>query len=892
MRSAALFYLALAMVTGATLTLEVVCARVFSVVGWYHMSFLAISVAMLGMTAGAVYVYLRPSVFGDAHVSLRLVRYSVALSIAIPLSHLAIVMPGRRIQYAAESEFGRWLLFCIAAAVPFFLSGVVVALSLTRVRLPIGRVYAADLVGASAGCLAAVALLETTDPTSGLFVLGGMAAVGGVAYARWGGHRLRVPTLAAVALAAIGVANHVRYPDLLRIGFAKDAPIFKRLLHDEWNSHSRVYAEAFKRTGPAYWGPSGDAPRPERRTSYMVIDGEAGTVMTEFDGDLDSLGWTGYDVTALAYAIRGNGANVAVIGVGGGRDLLTALGHHCRHVTGIEINDIFLRLLSGKLREQARLADRPDVTLVHDDGRSWLTRTTDRFDIIQMSLIDTWAATSAGAMTLSENGLYTVDAWQMFLRRLRPGGVFTVSRWFSRDRLDETTRVVSLAVATLLAEGVRSPREHIFLAARGSIATLVLSRDPFRADDVRRALDHCDLRGFRQLLAPGRESAGGLIERIADARSPEALAAAVAHPLLDLSPPTDERPFFFNMIHASASADQLAEAVGIGQGVIKGNVAARRTLRLVLVVVGLLVATAIVAPLALFGARHGLGVTTFPAATAYFALIGLGFMLIQIGLMQRFTVLLGHPIYALAIVLCSMILFSGVGSLLSDRTNGGRGPAPWVVPLAVAILVGIATWAVAPVCAASMGWPLGARAAVVLAFVAPIGCALGMCFPIGMRLVEAHSSTAMPWMWGINGGFGVVGTIIAVMLSMTAGIRWSLLAGGACYLLLVPVALALRRPTPVPVPSFTGDAKRREAWVTPAAALALGFVVNMALWRLIPQVLLGGVEPHTVPQFVVIMTLYFLPSILLCEVAFRRQRLVLYAFLVELVAISRLELRL
>ena len=189
----------------------------------------------------------------------------------------------------------------------------------------------------------------------------------------------------------------------------------------------------------------------------MIVDGEAGTPMTEWDGNPASLDWVSYDVTALPYHLR-KGGTVAVVGVGGGRDVLAAIWSGEPAITGIEINGNVLALLTRYHRRFTRLADHPGVQLVHDEGRAYLTRTRDRFDVIQMSLVDTWAATGAGAFTLSENSLYTIDAWRMFLDRLAPTGVLSVSRWFSPVRASETSRLLALAVRALLDRGVGSPQ--------------------------------------------------------------------------------------------------------------------------------------------------------------------------------------------------------------------------------------------------------------------------------------------------------------------------------------------------------------------------------------------------------------------------------------------------
>lgn len=797
------FYLGLALITLVTLTLEVVNARLFSVITWYHLSFLAISIAMLGMTAGGLYVYLRPACFADDRVLRQLIKHSLFFAISVPLCHF-MTIHYRPIQDTLSIT--HFLLMTATAAVPFFFSGVVVAASLTRVALPIGRIYFVDLMGAALGCLGGILLLQATDPSSGSFLMGALAAVGAAAYA-WDARRCAPPAesarshrglrtivvVAGVLMAGAGIGNAVIYPNGIRLNHSKGRDIPRSVSYDHWNTHSRVIAEPVVEEAPRYWGAGRFAPRTPIRWVNMHIDGEAGTFLTEFHGDdLSQLEWVKHDVTSLAYHLNDQ-ADVAVIGVGGGRDILTALAFECRRVIGVELNQIFIDLLENKYREFSEIAGRPEVTLIHDDGRSYLTHSTEHFDLIQMSLIDTWASTSAGAMTLSENGLYTVEAWTTFLNRLRPNGCFTVSRWYSPSDLGETARLISLAVATLLSEGAQRPADHIILASAGRIGTLILSPSPFTPHALATIRQATQRFGFDLILCPGDQVPDERLARILQAGSLEELSDSTSDPVLDLSPPHDERPFFFSMVRPRAWLTLRSSSHATG-GVISGNLTASNSLMAILSAVLILLCLSIVAPLVAFKGGHGLNATQFAASAFYFGAIGVGFMLIEIPLMQRFTVLLGHPVWSLAIVLFSMILSTGLGSLVSDRvpTDGAR--RLFALPCVIAVAILLACAAIQPGIDAALVASLPVRAAVTVLFTMPLGFLLGFCFPIGMRLVQGHSSRAMPWMWGINGGFGVLGSVMSVMVSMAWGISWSLLVGALCYfLLLAPIAVLRRR---------------------------------------------------------------------------------------------------
>ncbi len=779
--------------------MELIDARIFSVINWYHLSFVAISIAMLGMTAGAVYVYIRPDNFSEERVSAQLCKYGLLFAVSIPICHILNISfrPGNRIWSDDPYELVQLLMLMGTAAIPFFYSGVVVALSLTRVALPIGRIYFFDLLGASAGCLGVILLLQHMDPSSALFLLGGLAALAALAYAFDAGRRRSRPVtiltvIVSVAFILMGILNARTYPKGIRLTHSKGMDIPGNVVVDKWNTHSRILAYPIWNRRPMYWGAGKYAPQRPLRWAFLNIDGDAATAVNEFHPEnLAGIQWIRHDVTSVAYHLFKSG-DIAVIGVGGGRDILTALAFGCHHVTGIELNRIFLNLLGDRYKYFSEISTHPAVTLVHDDGRSYMARSEEKFDLIQMSLIDTWASTSAGGMTLSENGLYTVEAWRTFLRHLKPGGVLTVSRWFTPEDLGETARLISLATASLLEEGIKEPERHIILASSGKISTVIVSSTPFSQIALETIRDAVDRYGFGILLFPGEPAPDPRLENILEVRSTEELSRNVSDPILDFEPPYDERPFFFNMVKPQAwwSTRDLPQ---LESGVIKGNLVATENLMTILFAVTFLVLLSIIMPLLLFGRRHGLSPGQFTMSALYFASIGLGFMLIEIGLIQRFSVLLGHPIWALVVILFSMILFTGIGSLLSDRIPVYGKSIRIFVPVGIFAVILIVTYAIQPAIDATISADLFHRALMTLSFCVPVGLCLGVCFPLGMRLVQSHSKAAMPWMWGINGAFGVLGGVVAVIISMAWGISWSITIGGICYLsLLLPVSILQR----------------------------------------------------------------------------------------------------
>ena len=790
-RSGSLFLTGLFLTTLATLMLEILDTRLLSVIAWYHLSFFAVSVAMFGMAAGAVHVYLGGDRFSGDLAPRALARYATLLAVAIPVSHLvnlSIPFPPN-LSAVAVLAIGA---STVALAAPFYASGVVVAIALTRMPGRIGVFYAADLLGAALGCLLVLPLLAYGNISSAAFTCGAVAAGAALCFRSAGrlpGRRLDAAVL--VALGLIAVLSSVT-PFGPRVLYPKGKPSrVENIEREFWSIHGQVVADYPTCSPVFYWGAGALASEEEVDLVGMRIDGLAGTMMTGWHGDAPSLEWAAHDVTALPYHLR-RGARVAVVGVGGGRDLLTALWSGSPAIVGIEINRAFLEMIRGPYREFAGLADRPELKLVHDEARSYLARTRERYGILQMSLIDTWAATGAGAFTLSENGLYTLEAWELFLGRLEEDGLLSVSRWFAPENASETCRLVSLATGALLAYGVENPRRHMALVAAENIATLIVSPSPLPAADLAAIRALATAEGFNLLLLPGESPGHELIGRIASSRSLAEIGRTIAAEQYDYSIPTDARPFFFNLVRPSQIL-RIGLPRNLSPGVVRGNLLATFTLAVLLLVVLVLVAAVIFVPLLRRGLPRLSG-RQFTLGLLYFALIGMGFMFIQIGLMQRFSVLLGHPVHAVVVILFTMIASAGIGSWLSERIPAERSAAGLIaLPLATALLLVVTLFALQPLIAGSMAAGLLRRSLAAILLVAPLSLLLGMFFPTGMRLVGRLSEEAMPWMWAINGGCGVLAAVIAVAVSMWLGIEWNLIVAAGAYALLTLPALLLRR---------------------------------------------------------------------------------------------------
>lgn len=793
------FYTGLGSITAATLMLQIVETRIISVTSWYHLAFFVISIAMFGLTAGAVWVYLRAGAYRPAQLSYHLSVASLCFALATVFALLVQLTIVTNLP-ASVMSFVAWAEFSIALSLPFFFSGIVVSLALTRSPYPVGTVYGVDLLGAALGCLGALALLNLVSGPSAMLWIAALGAAGSLFFAGAGfdGVPPDRPVAAGLfrrrrvvlgCLVALAVANSVTEgirPTIVKEKVEEAGTI----AYEKWNSFSRITVGQSERAPPMLWGASSRFAPTEIEQRWMTIDGGAGTAVYRFSGDLGEVAFLRYDVTNLAYALPGLRSG-AVIGVGGGRDLLSARIFGVPEVLGVEINPIFIDLLTRRFADYTAIARQPGISFEVDEARSWFARADRNFDIIQMSLIDTWAATGAGAFTLSENGLYTVEAWRIFLERLTPGGVFTVSRWHAPGEVNETGRMVSLAVATLQALGVAEPKRHLFMASSGQIATLVTSRSPLSDETLDALRKAVATYAFSVLLDPQAASASPLLESIVSARDSDELQRATAASYLDLSAPTDARPFFFNQLRLDRLLDQDILAVASRPGVYGGNLSATLTLAMLILISAALVAATIIVPLRSTVSTAATSLTV--AGTAYFALIGIGFMMVEIALLQRISVFLGHPLYALSVVLFSLILSTGIGSLASERLplDGAPRLIGWSV-LTGAYLLALPLW-LPGVLLHLESASLLFRAGLAVMVLAPAGFLMGFGFPTGMRLVSKIDAGPTPWFWGINGAAGVLAASVAVLTSIEFGIDATLRAGAVCYLLLPGPALLLAR---------------------------------------------------------------------------------------------------
>ncbi|MBI3046685.1 MAG: hypothetical protein HYY76_00085 [Acidobacteria bacterium] len=762
-------------VSAAILMTELALTRIFSVTMYYHFAFLAISIALFGLSASGVLVYvlrrrLAPVSTRDLLTAAALVH---AVGTVVALACLVRIRVG--LNYS-PSNLVLMLVIYGLAAVPFLTGGAVIAIAFARLASRINVVYGADLVGAAAGCLALIPLLDRLGAPGVVLAAAGLALTAAVCFApppRRG--RVLAASVALFSLPAAAQATRAAPFDVVDTkGHEGD-----RVLFSKWNSFSRVAvydrAHGDWSLSPTFAGARG-------ASLFMDIDSAASTPILSGAGKLSDAAYLRYELTALAYhlAERPGGFTALVIGPGGGRDLVSALVFGARRVDGVEINPIIVRdVMLGRFRDYSGgvYAD-PRVSIHIDDGRSFVRRSTSTYDVIQASLVDTWAATAAGAYTLTENSLYTTEAFGEYLDHLGDDGMLTITRW-----VFDGLRLVSLAHEACAARGLEVAR-HLAIVRHDRVATFLLKKRPFTPAETTRLHEIADRLGFTVLYAPGMTSPPAAdspveMERTGTNVADYArfiLASDRRHFLetypIDISPTTDDRPFFF---HTTRLGDQFG--VAFGRSMLFGN--GLSALLTLMGISAVLVALFVIGPLVAGGERPAPG---WGRWLMYFGALGAGFMLLEVALLQRFVLLLGHPVYSLTVTLFSLLLGTGLGSLISRRAAPERIRASALRALAAVVGVALVSAALlASLVDVAIPWPLPLRIAMAAALIIPTGIVLGIPLPAGMRLVAAARPALIPWGWGMNGALSVVGATLAVFLAMNWGFSATLSIAALAY---------------------------------------------------------------------------------------------------------------
>ena len=754
----------------SALLLELALTRLFSVVLFYHFAFLAISIALLGLGAGGVFAHLGKERLNSWDLR-GIATACTALNAAVIPIVLEIVLHVPVSLELSGGNFVRLTAIYICSAVPFFLTGMQFSVIFARECSRIPRLYGADLTGGALACLAIVPLLNWIGgPNAILFA----AFVSGIAAVVWSAtSRVRNGTLwLSAALGLLIIVNFSgRFIDVVWAkGIRRENVEFSR-----WNAISRVEVD-----------------RENSGAKVIVIDADANT----FIMNADPKRWEGSQwqddlmaaPPAVVNALRPHG-DYAIIGPGGGVDVLRAVANGSPSVTGIEINPIIANTI---MRERyadfaQHLYQRPEVHLHVGDGRSFIRNATAQYDVVQMTLVDTWASTAAGAFALSENSLYTTQAFREYFEHLKPDGIIAVTRWEFREPR-EALRVVSVAMEALHELGVTDVSRNFLVVSEGELdedgipVAVLAKKSAFTPEEEEAVQQHLrDYSPLKFLYAPserGTNAFAGLIK----SNSPEAFTRDYAY---NVTPVTDNAPFFFftlkpkRLLHLNSNMSAMDWKVNLGVAVLG-----------MLLVISLL-AVLVFLVLPLLAQR---GTREHPTrALFYFVAVGLGYILVEVTFIQRFVLFLGHPTYALTVVVFLILLSSGAGSVAS-REWLSDGRRVWL-PLVLIVLGVLAYVGVLPTLLDRLvGAAFPVKLLISAGLLVPLGFAMGMPFPTGLRALTNSEHTqpsrnSIEWAWAMNAASSVLGSVLAIVLAIQFGLNITLACGAAAYLM----ALLLRR---------------------------------------------------------------------------------------------------
>jgi spermidine synthase len=768
----------------AALLLELGLTRLFSVVLFYHFAFLAISIALLGLGAGGVCAYL----FRARLAQIRTRTLAAALCRANALSIPVVLEVVLHIPVTLELTWMNLLKLSgiyVASAVPFLLIGLLFSVVFARESRTIAHLYGADLLGGAAACLAIVPLLNWIGgPNAILFAAMSMAVAASIWADGSGARKLAVGVAAALLL--IIAANYSgRVIDVI---YAKG--VFRDKAWVEfarWNAISRVEVD-----------------RQSDNARAIVIDADASTYLM----NADPQHWEGSywqknlmaSPPALANVLRPHG-EYAIIGPGGGVDVLRAVANGSPSVTGIEINPIIANaIMRGSYADYSQhLYQRPEVHLQVTDGRSFVRNARQLFDVVQMTLVDTWASTAAGAFALSENSLYTVDAFREYFEHLKPDGMIAITRWeFQQPR--EALRVVSVATDALHQLGVAAPAKNFIVVSEGDLdedgipVVVLAKKSAFTQVEEAAVRDHLEnnpeLVALYMPSAPGQNPFSALIAR----NDPRGFAHDYPY---NVAPVDDNAPFFFFTL----KTDQILHDGGLQRGIDwKVNLGVV-VLGMVFVISAVAVLVFLVAPMLMGGGRVRRALPLL-----YFVCVGLGYILVEIAFIQRFVLFLGHPTYALTVVIFLLLLSSGAGSLFSRRWLSNTGRA-WIPLLLLMAAIAVYTWSLASLLTWLIGLPFLAKLIVSGAVLVPLGFAMGMPFPTGLRALASNTELDLPaaelgeapntadnsveWAWAMNAAASVLGSVLAMVIAIHFGLNVTLACGGVAYMLALTLLPSL-----------------------------------------------------------------------------------------------------
>ena len=780
------------LISAAALGLELVLVRALSIGHWHHLAFLVISTALLGFGAGGTFVSI-----GSAALAVRRDKamwfFAAGLGVSVPvvfwasqrlpLDELLLIWDWRQPVYL----FGYYLL-CF---VPFFFAGLFISLAFTAFSAASHRLYFFNMAGSGAGVAVFLVLMYGNPPERLLLLVSSMAfasaALLAPAVAR---HLTSATVLAAIAVvSAFGLWRPLELE--VKINENKALAYYRALPDAEtlavcYSPLARldcITAPAIRHFPGLGIGYSGRLP-----PQVLVIADADGVSAVNSFSELGDVACYDNMTSALAYHLAPR-AGACVVGSGGGSDVCQALACGAEHVLAVEIDPRMISLVRDRLaRFSSGIYDRSDVDIVVADGRSFLQSSAGGFDVIAVSMLDTFSAAAAGFRALNESHLYTVESVELALSRLAEDGILSITRLLKVPPTD-AVKILATVAEALERRGVRHPARHVIMVRNWATATIVASPRPFEQSRIEKARRFAAERLFDIVHLPGVKLSQ--VNRFHVLEEP--LYYQAAQRMLsgdrkafyrdyayNVVPATDDRPYFFDFFRWRAVPHMIRTMSGRWLAYSQWGYL---VLAATLIQAVLAAAVLIFLPLLITSPLKAAAGPRLPHL-AYFGLVGLAYMFVEMGFIQKLTLLIGHPIFGVAVALSGFLVFSGFGSLVAGKLSLGLRPAA-VVWLGVGATIAIGVVEILVLNSffsgfVGLGRPV--RITLAFAFAALPAFFMGMPFPTALLHLGRSSPALVPWAWAVNGCAGVTAAVLGVMLAMSFGFTALILIALACYL--------------------------------------------------------------------------------------------------------------
>jgi hypothetical protein len=786
-------YLGIALISAATMMFELTLTRIFAVAEWYHFAFLSISVALLGYaSSGTLLALLRSS----RHSGL-LTAAMEAATLAFPwliLGAYGVIssVPFDSYQLAWDPwQLLYMVVYYLGLVLPFAASGLVVAHHLALQSEGSEAAYAANLAGSALGAIGLLVVLPSLGGEGAVAAAAALGALGALSFAvRWGhGKGLwRWVSMAVATISLVGCAvlawlqptwMTLRMSPYKSLRYALQSA-GARLAYRRWNLYSRVDVvesasiHSFPGLSLRYQGSL-----PPQHGLTVDADNLAPIARRQTEGDVATLA---YLPSSIPHQLRPQ-ASALILQPGGGLDVAVALQMGARHVSVVEYNPLVVQVVRDLFGEfNGHLYRDPRVEVRVEDARSVLQRGSERYGIVQFSLSESYHPLASGAYSLSENYMYTVEAMRQALEHLEDDGLLVVTRWL-QDPPSESLRAATVLITALEERGVQHPADHLMAYRSWSTVTLLASPTPWRAADVGLLHRRCEALGYDLVyyagIRPEEVNRYNVLPRPSDYEAVEALLtvqdrrAFYRSQVYDVSPPTDDRPFFGHFFRWQQVPAILAQLGKTWQPFGGSGYLLVWALLLVALLAAIIL---VILPLRLAGPRLPRG-PLLGHALVYFVALGLGYILVEMPLLQQFILYLGQPTLAFSAVITSLLFFSGLGSLLAPRLP--------LRPMLVVLFLAIIAYPLLlrPLFQGTMALGWGTRMVIAVVALVPLGLLMGVPFVGGLRRVEGRAPGLTPWVWAVNGSASVVGSILATLLALSWGYRATLAVAAACYAL-------------------------------------------------------------------------------------------------------------